>query len=220
MRLASVGRMVPVAGRPLPALCFLALWHVSGTYIMWLTIWILSVFQIQSSLCFPISSTRQGIFVVFWTYIASWDVFLNANLSSDFMSLRCSAALCTSSRIRKLFSAKSKKWLAFTDSLLQLSWSDISAGRSASIPRMLCFLGNGSTPHAIDVQFFLVRSTKYTRRQERLTEQANAAPTSVLEMLKLHKIYWLLPVEELEKGNLTQLGLELPTARISLITKH
>ena len=111
MRLASVGRMVPIAGRPLPALCFLALWHVSGTYIMWLTIWILSVFQIQSSLCFPISSTRQGIFVVFWTYIAFWDVFLNANLSSDFMSLRCSAALCTSSRIRKLFSAKSKKGL-------------------------------------------------------------------------------------------------------------
>ena len=121
------------------------------------------------------------------------------------MSLRCSAALCTSSRIRKLFSAKSRKGLAFTDSLLQLSWSDISAGRSASIPRMLCFLGNGSTPRAIDVQFFLVRSTKNTRRQERLTEQANAAPTSVLEMLKLHKINSLLPVEELEKETIRSL---------------
>lgn len=220
MRLASVGRMVPIAGRPLPALCFLALWHVSGTiscdsqlgYCQFSKFKVLSVSQLAApskacsyffghTLLFEMCSSMQICPPTSWACDVLQPFAHPRGYESCFSQV--------------------KKGLAFTDSLLQLSWSDISAGRSASIPRMLCFLGNGSTPHAIHVQFFLVRSTENTRRQERLTEQANAAPTSVLDMLKLHKIYWLLPVEELEKGNLTQLGLELPTARVSLIiTKH
>ena len=108
VRLASVGRMVPIAGLPLPALCFLeSLARISCDsqfgYCQFSKFKVLSVSQLPG--------TRQDMFVFLWTYIAFSDVFLNANLSSDFMNLRYSAALCTSWQIRKAVAAKSKKAL-------------------------------------------------------------------------------------------------------------
>ena len=138
---------------------------IFGTYIMWLTIWILSVFQIQSSLCFPITR-HQARHVCISLDIHCY--FRCVPQCKSVLWLHEPAIFCSPLHIladTKSRCSQVKKGLAFTDSLLQLSWSDISAGRSASIPRMVCLLGTGSTLHATGVNFFLVQ---YTRRQEQV----------------------------------------------------